>query len=823
MSDWVNQGREYFRSWRTPNRGRGTNTPPPQRPSFLSGPGGLTGTSRPSHPAFAPGFGTPQVGTRGLRGVDILGDSGGQREGEGGGFGAPNMGNGGGGPWGGRGTGGTNPGTSGGGGDGGVAREDLSPSDMRRGVLGATRRHHGDFTSKETLAVLSMQTEDNKDGVMDAVTHAHQPVLLLFMNNSSPYVHSVVAPTRYYVHGGIQEIQGRVIGFIGNRGRPVLLPKKATWEFKDVKILDGTAAVAEAQQNPDDLSDSRGTNDVTVPRVLLGPISLAPKVVGKKITPMQLYQVFCDISTDQDVTDADVSDEGPWAQSKNWCLAAFSKNSGIAIKLEGADMFEEEFDEWVETVLANKLGMEFSQPTESAIGYLPQGGWNGPIPPYNGASPYPQPSGTPAAFSGHHVTHQQQQPSTSTTSSNGTFTYTDNQIAKLMGLSGTAEVAKLGVAYRLVFPNTHKKTELDHARQSLETEAKAWCVTNNLHYDNDFYVEDDNIEDIAEVNPTPGGHLASHSTAAAGLTPFQFLPVSAEDMQELKRQADNKRKTMDNMTYNVLMTITKKHARPPNNTFRELRNTMTAFLAYTAVLHSDSCPFVKELLKIVDAMHHLQRVVASGNSFTPYFCRKFLWWVYVESREFFSSTLSPSDFAGPDSPPFPQPRTLDVLKTALLTGKIDELPHFPDKWKEPDLPTPSASTSGVSEEQMRRYVASQLGTQQRSSGGGNAMENCPEEIRSLFQQLEADFGRVTHATVMKAGQVPYDSLPDEVSQACITNFFVRGGCRIKGCIRTHVKKEQLSAGTVDKWCKAITPGIEAIKKNGLPRAEKRRV
>lgn len=66
----------------------------------------------------------------GLRGADILGNSGGHREvegrDEGGGFGVPNMGNGGtGGMWGGSGNGGANFGTSGGGMDGGVAREDV--------------------------------------------------------------------------------------------------------------------------------------------------------------------------------------------------------------------------------------------------------------------------------------------------------------------------------------------------------------------------------------------------------------------------------------------------------------------------------------------------------------------------------------------------------------------------------------------------------------------------------------------------------------------------------------------------------------------------
>lgn len=669
-----------------------------------------------------------------------------------------------------------------------------------------------------------MQTEENKEGCLDAVTQAHQPVLVLFMKPNNPHVHAVVAPTRYYVHGGIQEIQGRVIGFIGNRGRPVLLPKKATWEFKDVRVLDGTAAVAEHQQNPDELSDSRGTNNVNVPRGLLAPISLAPKVIGKKITPMELYLELCKISADQPATNDDADAVDPWGQLKNWCLAAFSKSSGIAIQLESADMYEDEFDVWVDTALANKLGPAFSKQTESALGHLPHGGWTGPIPIYNGGSPYPQPSGTPATFSGQHVTYQQQQqPSTtSNTSSNGCFTYSDNQLAKLLGLSGTANVEQLGVAYRTIFPNTHKKNELDHARQGLETEAKAWCVTHNFHYDYDFYLEDDNIEDIAEVNPTPGGHLASHSTAAAGFTPFQFLPVSAEDLQELRRQADNKRKTMDNMTYNVLMAITKK-GRSPNDDFRALRNTMTAFLAYAAVLHSDSCPFVTQFLPIVDAMHHLPRVVASGKSKSPYFCRKFLWWVYVESREFFSTTLSPSDFAGPDSPPFPQPRTLDVLKTALLTGKIEELDHFPEKWKEVVLPQPSAGPSGVTEDQMRRYVASQLATQQRSAGGGNEMDNCPEKIKALFQQLVQKFGHVTHSQVMRAGQIQYEALPQEINKACITHFFAKGGCKIRACQRPHVAKENLSPSTVDEWCKVITPGIEAIQANGLPRAPKRKI
>lgn len=175
------------------------------------------------------------------------------------------------------------------GGGGGNESTFSPPTPALTGVLRATQKDHGNYESSKTLAELSMQSEENKDTFLDTILHSQDVVILIMMKPGSSRIHHVVCPTKYLVHGGVSSMMGRVISFVGNTKLfPVMMPAQAGWQWKEVKIKPGTEALNEYGQDPTTLSETAGSINVTVPRVLLVPVAMASLIIGKELSPMDL-------------------------------------------------------------------------------------------------------------------------------------------------------------------------------------------------------------------------------------------------------------------------------------------------------------------------------------------------------------------------------------------------------------------------------------------------------------------------------------------------------------------------------------------------------
>eukprot|EP00984_Skeletonema_dohrnii_P015643 scaffold6785_cov76-Skeletonema_dohrnii-CCMP3373.AAC.1 len=82
-------------------------------------------------------------------------------------------------------------------------------------------------------------------------------------------------------------------------------------------------------------------------------------IIGKDITPMDLYSRICDIDMEGG------SDEDIWKLAKSWCLAAYvcnaEGNSQLSLNLQGITTASEQFTEWCSNLIDPRSPLNFIQ------------------------------------------------------------------------------------------------------------------------------------------------------------------------------------------------------------------------------------------------------------------------------------------------------------------------------------------------------------------------------------------------------------------------------------------------------------------------------
>ena len=193
-----------------------------------------------------------------------------------------------------------------------------------------------------------------------------------FMRGKSPVVHLAHSVGQFFGMSGLAaEVQGKYIGFIGDRGNgrypvPFILPPQNTWAWAKVKYLSDSAAFEdhfEDQGNWEKLWTTEAGDDTlterTMPRLLALPTFIAEYIhsQGGSCLPHSLHTYIKD-----HLNGGTQVEPGRWRLILDWCIAAAQEKNEMSLlnigTPEPALCQDPEFLDWCEQRITITLGEE---------------------------------------------------------------------------------------------------------------------------------------------------------------------------------------------------------------------------------------------------------------------------------------------------------------------------------------------------------------------------------------------------------------------------------------------------------------------------------
>jgi hypothetical protein len=346
------------------------------------------------------------------------------------------------------------------------------------------------------------------------------------------------------------------------------------------------------------------------------------------------------------------------------------------------------------------------------------------------------------------------------------------------------------------------------------------------------------------MNPNPTGMQATSKASDRGVSNLMCLPWTPREIEERVLMEQAREEARDNSTFEENWKFATKDLKEPPNNYWLLHQNVCTLASLLFVLYGAQCDLYSAVVELIAILNDRECTTAY-TAFTPLYCRKISWAVYVDCRHFFSQKLRPANFRS-NIPKYARARLRDIHSDVLYQKPIYRS-SFPLAWDAKPKPKPvgEGAVGATGGNQVGGGYQSKLKTGGIGSSGGGyggggrqghgnvnpAYAHVHPKIRKMMSGLYEKFeGKVRIQEIMENAGLTWESMPklpgctNRLTGACemCWNHLV-GVCPYGSkCnwILTHDDGEKLPNEFVDKVVAALQPGVDAMMKEGFRRKRK---
>jgi hypothetical protein len=427
---------------------------------------------------------------------------------------------------------------------------------------------------------------------------------------------------------------------------------------------------------------------------------------------------------------------------------------------------------------------------------------------------------------------------------------TETNLAYLMGWCGVATPGEVPAFWPLVRATNDTASHRDNISDGM----KAWSEATGHRISENFLFTKEQIEDFVKMNPNPTGLQATSKASDRGVSNLMCLLWTPREIEERILMEQAREESKDNSTFEENWKFATKDLKEPPNNYWLLHQNVCTLAALLFVLYGAQCDLYIAVTELIAILNDRECTTAY-RAFTPLYCRKISWAVYVDCRNFFTAKFRPSNFRL-NNPKYARSRLRDIHSEVLYQKPIHRS-SFPMAWEA--KPKPNLAEAGTSlggggnntttggggnHNARQREQGGRSGQGGQGGGGGyggggrqgNGNLNpafthvCPK-IRKMMAGLYEKFdGKLNIQEIMENANMTWDDMPklaactNRLSGKCEMCWnHVVGICRWgDGCdwIATHDDGAKLPTEFVDRVVSALQPGVDVMMKDGYRRKRK---
>ena len=436
-------------------------------------------------------------------------------------------------------------------------------------------------------AAAETNTAQFKDQVL---TSTAKFKMFTFMRGGGNYLQPIHSLCKYWEYGAAPELNGKVIGFTGDRTEygepfPVVMPEVNTWRWSKVTISKDEAAMAAFYSDPANAAKfwhpTGDKEEVSLPIMMYMPSLVADWIKEERRTPFELW-TFLGVLMEADDGDEPLISEELGRFLRLWALALMQPSGTreeSCLTMEVAPVVNPDFafSKWCKVHLNTIFGEK--QTASHQNNQHLQG------------NHYPtEANGTQVIAEALRLVRelrqeaQQQNKGTTATgdgaekekaSSSGKM-YTAYQVSVIMGYCSITSVANIPPIWRLF---QSSKDPEDH-RSNIRSKMREWSAKNGYEIDESIFFQKDTIDDIVKVKPNPADGYATLKSAEKGVSILACLPRSPDEIESLRFEEQAAASSMGNRTYGEALKLACSDCREPPRNYRyyvvEINITLTS-------------------------------------------------------------------------------------------------------------------------------------------------------------------------------------------------------------------------------------------------------
>jgi hypothetical protein len=513
----------------------------------------------------------------------------------------------------------------------------------------------------------------------------------LFIKPGSAFVTVLHSPIKFAaLTKGTQHLQGRVIGFVGDRTQTrdpsaIILPQEKTWKWKSQWCNANATSLVEHYAN----TTQRGklwTPDLTedeeelhVPFLLAIPVVLFRAIwaKGQPLMPHDTQAIVETLKSDPDDTNATGKE---WHLISQWCLMAAHKEAtkGDSLMTLAVDAVTEGDDAYLARWLEQRLDTTMGPRPVTAMHGMGSYGTAGPQDTAHVSALMATEVGKGVALGLRALAPLRQEFGTQKGGSESDGKgYTSDDIAALMGFAGVEKGEDLPDIWHIF--NATKGKNLDSYRRHILARMKQWSYDRRITIDTSVYLEQEMIKAIVELRFNPGEGVAHIASASKGLSILACRARTSTETECIREQEHAVSATESTRQLDELLRLSKGTTRAPADNFWELKANGATFMALVWVLFGMECNYYRCLRKVYSTLE-MKEVYALKAKFSPENCRQITWAILDDGRAYFDDVKTTLDFQGPERVMFSQSYLIDILSSIWYATPVKRA-SFPDEWK----------------------------------------------------------------------------------------------------------------------------------------------
>ena len=567
------------------------------------------------------------------------------------------------------------------------------------GIASALARLQHTMTDASTSRNLRWQKETKGETAKLAIFKVEATSLpnlqfFAFMQPGEAFIvlgHSMA--TIYSTATDIATFHGNIVLFIGDRKQTrdciaVVVPPKSAFEWTKCKVLDDPEALQEWYADDrsqygklrDPQQGDAETVELHVPRMIALPLRAA-QLYQTFNGPVMPHELLAAIEQHLASPDTDLDNGDDWGLVKKWLVVAAQTDGG-----QGTAKPKSHIAFTTNAIITNDelIHQWFADRLDATMGKRPEATSHGMT---GGMQDMKNMSGIIAAEVGRGVGRAMQSVARSSPtqasnagSSDDAKPYTPDHIATLLGFHGVSDARWIKDFWKLA--KVTKVVNYDYLRRMIKKNMLMWAEQNRCVIDEHVYFDNKTIDEWIALKFNPGDSTALYSSADKGISILICRAPTSAALEDLRRNEDIWAETKNNATfYEVTRQTGNKVVRSPPSDLTELRQNISTFCALLWCLFGEGCDLWRSIESINRILNH---PFSSQNktAYTPEVCKRIVWAIIVDTRQFFDDIKLREDFInhrGPGKFPFP----VSVLQGEYMNIKFGATIHrhnFPKEW-----------------------------------------------------------------------------------------------------------------------------------------------
>ena len=257
--------------------------------------------------------------------------------------------------------------------------------------------------------------------------------------------------------------------------------------------------------------------------------------------------------------------------------------------------------------------------------------------------------------------------------------YTQDHMATLLGFHGVSSVRWIKDIWQLA--KATKVVNYNYLWRMIKKNMMTWADKHRFYIDEHVYFDNKTIDEWIALKFNPGDSTALYSSADKGISILICRAPTSAALEDLRRNEDIWAETKNNATFfEVTRQTSNKVVRSPPSDLTELKQNISTFCALLWCLFGEGCDHYRSMLNIFG---NLNNPFSGQNkiAYTPEVCKRIVWAVIVDTRQFFDDIKLQDDFINHRGSNFPYP--VSMLQGEYMNIKFGnpiQRHNFPREW-----------------------------------------------------------------------------------------------------------------------------------------------